>query len=331
MRSKRRLKKSVRMTLALMSALFILVSTIWVMDIGEAKSNDGQDGSEDVLTKETAEQQPATKLTDDVKEKEEEEEGNKQDTSDQEGKADEQNDSIPVDGQSQQEESSVDEPGEEESSEIPTGDVQTQEEPIAQEEQQSVYLTFDDGPNENTEDILNVLERYGAKATFFMLEPNMKKFNDSVKDMAAEGHAVGMHGVTHNAGIFYQSSQTVVGEMKKGQETLESITGLHSNLIRVPYGSVPNMTLEYREAVNNAGFNMWDWNIDSEDWRLNSHKYVPNVMDQINSFPYMNSPKIILLHEKDVTLEYLEELLIDLTEKGYDMKALKEQMDPVTF
>ncbi|MCC5800792.1 polysaccharide deacetylase family protein [Rossellomorea vietnamensis] len=316
-RKKRRLKKSVRLTFALMSALIILVSTIWVMDIGEAKSNEGQESLEKIMAKETGEQQPAEKQTDEVENKASEESG---ELPDQEGQEEEPVDYEPV----QQEESTVDQPGVEESSE----DKQEQEE---QAVQQSVYLTFDDGPNENTEGILNVLERYDAKATFFMLEPNMKRFKDSVEDMAAEGHAVGMHGVTHDAAAFYQSSQSVVGEMKKGQETLESITGIHSNLIRVPYGSVPNMTPAYREAVDRAGFHMWDWNIDSEDWRLLSEEYVPNVMEQINDFPYKESPKIILLHEKDVTLEYLEELLVDLTEKGYSMKALTEQMDTVTF
>ena len=318
-RKKRRLKKSVRVTFALMSALFILVSTIWVMDIGEAKSNEGQDRLEKVMAKETGEQEPSNKQTNEVKEEAAEES--------EEVPEDEPIDSVTVDEPDDQGESTVDQPGVEKSPE----DKQAQEEQTVQNEQQSVYLTFDDGPNENTEDILNVLERYDAKATFFMLEPNMRRFEDSVKDMAAEGHAVGMHGVTHDATKFYQSSQSVVGEMKKGQETLESITGIHSNLIRVPYGSVPNMTPAYREAVDQAGFHMWDWNIDSEDWRLLSEEYVPNVMEQINAFPYESSPKIILLHEKDVTLENLEELLIDLTEKGYSMKAITQQMNPVTF
>ncbi|MCA1060380.1 polysaccharide deacetylase [Rossellomorea aquimaris] len=315
MRRKRRLKKSVRMTFGLLSALLILVSTIWVMDIGEAKTNENM---EKVMAKESADQKPAKDQNDDVKKKVEE--GSK-DTPEQEGKAEE---SVPVDGQSQ---STVDQPEVEETTE---GD-QAQEEQTPQDEQPTVYLTFDDGPNENTEAILNVLEQYDAKATFFMLEPNMRRFQDSVKEMAEEGHSVGMHGVTHDAAKFYQSSQSVVGEMKKGQATLESITGIHSNLIRVPYGSVPNMTPAYRAAVDQAGFHMWDWNIDSEDWRLLSKEFVPNVMEQINAFPYGDSPKIILLHEKDVTLEYLEELLIDLTEKGYDMKAITQQMDPVTF
>ncbi|WP_051758392.1 polysaccharide deacetylase family protein [Rossellomorea vietnamensis] len=320
-RKKRRLKRSVRVTFALMSALFILVSTIWVMDIGEAKSNEGQESLEKVIAKETVEKEPVKKQTDEAKEKESEESG---ELPDQEGQEDQPVDFVTVDEPVQQEEPTVEQPEVEE----PSEDKQDQEE---QAVHQSVFLTFDDGPNENTEGILNVLERYDAKATFFMLEPNMRRFRDSVKDMAAEGHAVGMHGVTHDVSKFYQSSQSVVGEMKKGQETLESITGIHSNLIRVPYGSVPNMTPAYREAVDGAGFHMWDWNIDSEDWRLLSEEYVPNVMEQINDFPYKESSKIILLHEKDVTLEYLEKLLIDLTEKGYSMKAITQQMNPVTF
>jgi peptidoglycan-N-acetylglucosamine deacetylase len=325
-RKKRRLKKSIREAFGLLLAALILLSAIWMMDIGKAESSDGLGPFDEVQPKERTS----------AVQKETAESGKEQRDAEKTNERSEE--TVSIDERVQQEDvpdkSASVEQEQQESVNEPAGDDKPREEQKetgVRDEQQTVYLTFDDGPNENTEGILNVLDQYDAKATFFMLEPNMKKFRKSVEDMGEKGHSVGMHGVTHDAAAFYQSSQSVIGEMKKAQSTLESITGIHSNLIRVPYGSVPNMTPLYRQAVDDEGFKMWDWNIDSEDWRLLSEEYVPNIMEQINSFPYKGTPKIILMHEKDITLTYLDELLKHLTEEGFIMKAITEQMNPVSF
>jgi len=129
-----------------------------------------------------------------------------------------------------------------------------------------VCLTFDDGPSSATDDILETLQKHDAKATFFMLSPNMKERSNVVKRVVEEEHGVGMDGVTHDVNRFYQSNQTVLGEMNEAQKVLESITGIHSVLIRTPYGSVPYLTKPFRKALNTQGYEMWDWNIDSNDW-----------------------------------------------------------------
>lgn len=206
-----------------------------------------------------------------------------------------------------------------------------QELPVKQLNKQTIYLTFDDGPNRYTDAIIDLLDQYHAKATFFMLQPNMNKFPDTIKRMVKGGHAVGMHGVTHNASIIYQSSQTVVNEMKTGQATLEAISGVYSHLIRVPYGSVPYMKPSYFEAVYTEGFKLWDWNVDSKDWKYHSEKYVLHVLDQLEAFSNEGKPKVVLLHDRKSTLENLDKLLRKLTELGYEMKPLAEQLEPVTL
>lgn len=206
-----------------------------------------------------------------------------------------------------------------------------QEEPIKQFNNEIIYLTFDDGPNQYTDAILDLLGRYNAKATFFMLEPNMERYADSIRRMVKEGHSIGMHGVTHNAKIIYQSSEAVVNEMKRGQATLASISGLNSYLIRVPYGSVPHMKPAYFEAVNREGFKLWDWTIDSKDWKFLSGKYVSYILEQLESYSNPDEPKVVLMHDKASTVEHLESLLQKLTELGYEMKPLMEQLEPVTL
>ncbi len=221
-----------------------------------------------------------------------------------------------------------------ESSSVSDTAIQTekkQDETIKQSNNHIIYLTFDDGPNQYTDAILDLLGRYNAKATFFMLEPNMERYADSIRRMVNEGHSIGMHGVTHNAKIIYQSSEAVVNEMKRGQATLASISGLNSYLIRVPYGSVPHMKPAYFEAVNREGFKLWDWTIDSKDWKFLSRKYVSYILEQLESYSNPDEPKVVLMHDKASTVEHLESLLQKLTELGYEMKPLTEQLEPVTL
>ncbi|WP_133243515.1 polysaccharide deacetylase family protein [Pueribacillus theae] len=199
------------------------------------------------------------------------------------------------------------------------------------EKQKIVYLTFDDGPSDVEEELLDLLGKYHAKATFFMLEPNMKKYPDAIKKMVNEGHAVGMHGVTHDIKKFYKSKSTVLEEMNKGQASLEEISGVRSFLIRTPYGSVPHMTPEYKQAVNEHGYKLWDWNVDSNDWKYRDGRYVENSINQIKKIEQSGGEPIILLHSKSSTLKHLSSLLDYLTENGYVMERIEEDMEPYHF
>lgn len=196
--------------------------------------------------------------------------------------------------------------------------------------EKKVYLTFDDGPRDITMDILNLLDEYNAKATFFMLEPHMKQYPDVINEMIKRGHSVGVHSVTHNKNKVYASSKSIVNEMTVAKNTLEELTDVESHLMRVPYGSVPHMTPEYILAVENEGFIMWDWNIDSLDWKLGDGSYVNHTIDQLESFD-KNEPMVILMHDRKTTVKHLEKLLKYLQENNYDMLAINESMTPVQF
>jgi peptidoglycan-N-acetylglucosamine deacetylase len=194
-----------------------------------------------------------------------------------------------------------------------------------------VYLTFDDGPTSATDDILEILQKHHAKATFFMLSPHMKERPNAVKQMVEEGHGVGLHGVTHDVNHFYHSKQKVLGEMKEAQKVLESITGIRSVLIRTPYGSVPYLTKPFRKALNAQGYELWDWNIDSRDWDLTDGKYVENLIYQIQSLEGNGATPVVLLHDQSKTAKYLPKLLSYLTKQGFQMKKLDASVEPVQF
>ncbi|MGY0693874.1 polysaccharide deacetylase family protein [Virgibacillus sp. FSP13] len=195
----------------------------------------------------------------------------------------------------------------------------------------TVYLTFDDGPTSVTTDILDTLHQFNAKATFFMLEPSMRELPKVINRIVEEGHAVGLHGVTHDINRFYKSEQSALEEMTTAQETLQQITGIRSNLIRTPYGSVPYLTKSYREALDGNRFKLWDWNVDSSDWSLTGDKYVDAVIGQIEELNNAGVAPIILMHDKQNTADNLSILLTYLSEHGFQTKKIEENINPYNF
>jgi len=206
------------------------------------------------------------------------------------------------------------------------------QEPVNQQiNLKKVYLTFDDGPSAYTSSILEALNARGMKATFFMLEPNMNKYPDQLKQMIGQGHVPALHGVTHDAAKIYRSEKTVVAEMSQAQATLMKLTGSATTLIRTPYGSSPYMKPSYIEAVEKAGFQLWDWTVDSRDWQYRNGEFVGQVINQIEHFKFKDRPIVILMHDRNSTAEHLPRLLDYLTAHGYETELLSQQLTAFHF
>ncbi|MCQ6282924.1 polysaccharide deacetylase family protein [Bacillus sp. EB600] len=195
----------------------------------------------------------------------------------------------------------------------------------------TVYLTFDDGPESFSSEIIALLEKYHFKATFFMLDGNIKKYPNSARLMVKMGESVGLHGVTHSRKLFYASVVSVLGEMNQDRNTLKEITGVDSVLIRTPFGSVPNLTPEEKKAVLDNGYLMWDWNIDSRDWYFKDGRFVDNVIEQLQRKARKAGPIVILMHEKKETLAQLPRLFDYLSQNHYECKVIDRTVDPIHF
>ncbi|MFF2446863.1 polysaccharide deacetylase family protein [Neobacillus sp. NPDC058068] len=195
----------------------------------------------------------------------------------------------------------------------------------------TVYLTFDDGPAPFSGDIISLLEKYHFKATFFMLDGNIRSYPDAVRLMVSKGETVGLHSVTHDVRKFYASADSVIAELTQNRNTLKEISGVDSYIMRTPYGSVPKMTAEYRKAVDDNGYIMWDWNIDSRDWDYKDARYVNSVINQLEKMTQHDGPIVILLHERKETLAHLPALFDYLSKNGYEGKALDSSMTPYQF
>jgi peptidoglycan/xylan/chitin deacetylase (PgdA/CDA1 family) len=109
------------------------------------------------------------------------------------------------------------------------------------------------------------------------------------------------------------------------------ISGINSFIMRTPYGSAPNMTNEYKKAVKENGYLMWDWNIDSKDWYYKDKRYVKSVIEQIKKKKDSDEPLVILLHEREETLAHLPKLLDYLKKHGYEGKPISNSTTPIQF
>lgn len=188
---------------------------------------------------------------------------------------------------------------------------------------QTVYITFDDGPTPYTKDIIDLLDAYDMKATFFMLEPRMRKYKESVMYLIEKGHQPALHGVTHRLDKFYESKDSVLLELNLSNQTLLELTGTTSSVIRTPYGSYPHMKDEYFHAISENGYYLFDWTIDSLDWKYNSEQYVWYTISQLENKEYLKDrPKVILLHDRKDTYMHLEKLLLYLKFQGYQTEVI---------
>lgn len=190
-------------------------------------------------------------------------------------------------------------------------------------DEQTVYITFDDGPTAYTKDIIDLLEAYEMKATFFMLEPRIRRYKESVMYLIEKGHQPALHGVTHRLDKFYESKDSVVLELNLTNQTLFELTGTTSSVIRTPYGSYPHMKDEYFHAISENGYYLFDWTIDSLDWKYKSEQYVWYTISQLeNKESLKNRPKVILLHDRKSTYLHLEKLLMYLKSQGYQTEII---------
>lgn len=194
-----------------------------------------------------------------------------------------------------------------------------------------IYLTFDDGPHPIASiEILDLLKKYNAKATYFLLEPNIKKNPNVVKRMVEDGHSLGVHGVTHNKNIVYKSPSNFVKEMNQARKTIKELVNIDTLLVRAPYGSNPHITPAFKRAADEESLIIWDWNIDSVDWKYTNGDFVDHVIQQVNNL-VGKEPLVVLLHEKVTTAAHLEKLLIYFKTHGYEMKAIDHSQKPVQF
>lgn len=174
-----------------------------------------------------------------------------------------------------------------------------------------VYLTFDDGPSIYTDDILDILDRYEVKATFFVLGKEDEYSKEALQEIVERGHALGMHSYSHMYGDIYRSLEDFAEDFHKIQDYLYDITGIRSMIYRFPGGSSNTISKvdirEFAEYLDSQNVEYYDWNISSGDGnsgQLDVRTIVNNSTSNLTKF----QTSIILLHDaasKRTTVEAL--------------------------
>lgn len=142
--------------------------------------------------------------------------------------------------------------------------------PVFGETKKVCYLTFDDGPSEMTEKVLDILKKYQIQATFFVVGQELTPGRAHlIQRMKEEGHDIGMHANVHVYEQLYASRESFFKDYETLYATLVKEYGLHPTLYRFPGGSVCNCLngrgKEYIQEMKNRGFTCFDWNVSGED------------------------------------------------------------------
>lgn len=187
-----------------------------------------------------------------------------------------------------------------------------------------VYLTFDDGPSEITEEILKVLKKENVKATFFVLNYTYQ-YNNVIKKIVEEGHSIGLHSYSHQYDNIYSSVYSFYDDLNKIKNKVKKTTNLDVKIIRFPGGSSNTVSkfnkgiMSYltRDVVSN-GYHYFDWNVDSGDaWNArNSYEVYNNVIYNLS----MNRSNVVLMHDFSgnyKTLNALDDIIRTAKNNGY--------------
>ena len=191
-----------------------------------------------------------------------------------------------------------------------------------------IYLTFDDGPGEFTDELLYLLDYYGVKATFFVTDSG---YDDLMKRIVEEGHAIGIHTVNHNYDEIYQSPEAYFADLYAMQQVIYENTGVMTTLMRFPGGGsnlvsrrfYPGLMTLLTEAVQDAGFQYFDWNVDSNDagGATTAEEVIYNVVEGVQR----ERVSIVLQHDiHPYSVNAVEEIILFGLNNGYTFLTLQE-------
>ena len=163
-----------------------------------------------------------------------------------------------------------------------------------------VYLTFDDGPSDNTDRILDILDDYNVKATFFVNGRTDDHSKKMYKRIVKEGHTLGMHSYSHKYSEVYASLASFKKDFEKIQNLLYDVTGVVSTYYRFPGGSsnrVSNSDMsEFIKYLNQQDITYFDWNVMCGDATTSGYTkddLVENVMKDVVKY----KTSVVLMHE----------------------------------
>jgi len=196
----------------------------------------------------------------------------------------------------------------------------------------TVYLTFDDGPSRLTPKVLDILREEGVPATFFVLGEQVERYPEIVRRIKQEGHALGNHTYNHVYAELYSDFDKFWAQIRRTEDILEQTAGVRPAIVRAPGGTYTNFDIFYFYYLDQAGYTVFDWNVDSGDARRPG---VPAREIVANATKVTQQNRIVvLMHDgpgHDETVKALPDVIAYYKRKGYAFAAITQDVRPVTF
>lgn len=203
-------------------------------------------------------------------------------------------------------------------------------------DEKTAYLTFDDGPSKMTLKILDLLDEYGIKATFFVVYKDDDFSLSIYKEIVERGHSIGLHTYSHEYKQIYSSVDAYLDDFYKLYKHIYEVTGIKCDIFRFPGGSINSYNTNiYREIIAEMvrrGFVFYDWNISSADAEPGSTK--ESIIRNIKRGLENQDRVIILMHDsphKQLTYDTLPTVIDYLYEKDFIFRKLDNTVRPITF
>lgn len=201
---------------------------------------------------------------------------------------------------------------------------------LPSENEKVAWLTFDDGPSKNTLEILDMLDMYGIKATFFVTGSNPDYYH-LIKEAYDRGHQIGLHTYSHDYSKVYSSEEAYYEDLNKIGEVVKKQIGFVPDIIRFPGGTSNTVSKKYSPglmkklstSVLEKGYSYFDWNTSNGDGNMNQTKemLLGNLKASVEGIDHV----MILMHDgtqSGETVKALDGMLSYLTKQGYRFEGI---------
>ncbi|MBR5468117.1 MAG: polysaccharide deacetylase family protein [Firmicutes bacterium] len=193
------------------------------------------------------------------------------------------------------------------------------EEPEVEEDKPMIALTFDDGPSAHTDRLLDILEEYGGKATFFLVGNMVDKRAETVERMANEGHEIANHSWSHRQ-LTKLGDQELNDQIMNTRAVIYNLTEVDPVLLRPPYGSYND---EVSAKAKELGITMVNWSVDTLDWKnKDADKVYKHIMQTAAD------GAIVLCHDLyPTTVDAMEKAIPALIAEGYQLVTVSQLLE----
>ncbi|MEG1657462.1 MAG: polysaccharide deacetylase family protein [Oscillibacter sp.] len=201
----------------------------------------------------------------------------------------------------------------------------------------TMFLTFDDGPSDRTDEILDILEKQSVKATFFVIGRTDEVSLQRMRNIVNAGHSLGMHSYSHDYKTIYASVENFLADQYRLFTLIRDTTGVTPSVFRFPGGSINaynhGIYQEILSEMLRRGFVPCDWNLSSGDATGSATtpaKICSNVLDGAKNV----NRGFVLMHDaapKATTVAALNNMITGLRELGFSFEPFTAEIKPVLF